>query len=265
MLDSASHSRSLPRQVTPDMLWVPEPNQQSLRSPQDNLSRVARWVEAVSTRNPPDSPSTHEAKHAIEEPSKSSEIPSRGSSAPAARYHALHGPLVFRSIKEAQQTAQNPSSSDPRKPDGASDPGINQDGSFGSGGLKPSSMKKPAMLQRFADLFVCSPGLGRQHRQQQNKQLTKVPQTTRDGDFISIDSAGMLFTSSMGKETEEEIQSLFYDGDHIPRKGSVTAIQCGAITENQVDDGERSLNRQKVRNARLFCGDKNHFRHRICS
>ncbi len=278
--DSASHSRSLPRHVTPEMLWpqrhpnVPAP---------DNLSRVARWVESVSTQSPDP---THQqptaipcCKHPVRQSShckncgqssmsfetpKSPELVGRGSSAPAARYRAHHGPLVFRSIEETQQQASPNPPSDPRKPDGASDPGIHRDRSFGSEGPKTSPMRKP-VLRRFADLFVCSPGTSRHSTRQHHQIQQTAPQAPvskmcvpffggkgppssqhqQDGDLLSIDSAGMLFTS-LSKEGEEEVQSLFCDVEQqTARQGASGGEKLPA--EKHCDDGPASRLRIKVR------------------
>lgn len=264
--DSASHSRSLPRQVTPEMLCTTQHHAIGLAV--DSLSRVARWVESVSA--PEQSPPVMSrgcSKHPLQRSpicktcnrttstvnanTKSAEPTGRGSSAPAARFPSHHGAMVFHTIGEGQQPQSTSTNAppDPRKPDGASDPGLHRDRSFGSvsgldtiaEGLKTSPLRKP-VLKRFADLFVCSPTANRRRQQhsphhQQSGQTSKmcVPffggvsagssgagkrETGPEGDLLSIDSVGMLFTSmSKGSSVVgDEILSL--ESEKTGQKGS---------------------------------------------
>uniref|UniRef100_A0A5K3EGU6 Kinesin motor domain-containing protein n=1 Tax=Mesocestoides corti TaxID=53468 RepID=A0A5K3EGU6_MESCO len=243
--DPTTHSRSLPRHATADMLWPAQSHQAGPTL--DNLSRVARWVESVSTPEPAllppsigcskhphfQSPLCKNCNKGISHGStKSPEVSGRGSSAPAARHRSRRGPVVFHSTEDTQMQQPHPTvniSSDPRKPDGASDPGLNRDRSFGSvsgldtitEGFKFSPLRKP-VLKRFADLFVCSPSTNRhrqQYAQQQSGQVSKMcaplfggsgkPQASEE-DSISIDSAGMLFTS-LSKGGRDE--SLFLESE----------------------------------------------------
>ncbi|KAM3172883.1 hypothetical protein ACTXT7_013637 [Hymenolepis weldensis] len=262
--DSASHSRSLPRHVTPEMLWATQ--RHPVDPAPDNLSRVARWVESVSTpeQNPnvmPKGCSKHPLQHSLlckscnkttlaPNPPKSPEISVRVNSAPAARFRSHRGPMAIHTIEESQQTqpASIKTPLDPRKPDGASDPGIHRDRSFGSisglntkeEGLKTSPMRKP-VLKRFADLFVCSPSANRrrQHsspRHQQAQHVSKmcVPffggvsaesgtseleTGPHEGD-LSIDSVGMLFTSMSKGSGPVGDESLFFKSEKTGRAES---------------------------------------------
>eukprot|EP00108_Taenia_solium_P011978 TsM_000910800 transcript=TsM_000910800 gene=TsM_000910800 len=279
--DSVSHSHSLPRHVTTEVLWTTQTHQVSPAV--DNLSRVARWVESVSTsEHTTPALSKGCSKHPLQRSPlckscskgvtyssapKSPEITGRGSSAPAARFRAHHGTMVFQAIEENQpQPTANPPS-DSRKPDGASDPGLHRDHSFGSvsgldtitEGLKASPLRKP-VLKRFADLFVCSPSSNRrrqQHasQQQQSASVNKIctpffggvgssggsgREVATEGDLLSIDSAGMLFTSlSKGRGGEE---SLFLESEQTSRTAN-SGNQQG--TEKSCEEGQQGRLRIK--------------------
>ncbi|EUB60953.1 kinesin family member 26 [Echinococcus granulosus] len=274
--DSVSHSHSLPRHVTTEILWTTQNHQ--VNPAVDNLSRVARWVESVSTsEHTPPALSKGCSKHPLQcsplckscskgvtysSAPKSPEITGRGSSAPAARFRAHHGTMVYQAIEENQpQSITNPPS-DSRKPDGASDPGLHRDRSFGSvsgldtitEGLKASPLRKP-VLKRFADLFVCSPGTNRRRQQQQSASVSKMctlffggvgssggseRELAAEGDLLSIDSAGMLFTSqSKGRGGEE---SSFLESEQTGRIASGGSQQG---TEKHYEEGQQSRLRIK--------------------
>ncbi|VDM35349.1 unnamed protein product [Hydatigera taeniaeformis] len=275
--DSVSHSHSLPRHVTTEVLWTTQNHQVSPAV--DNLSRVARWVESVSTsEHSPPALSKGCSKHPLQSSplckscskgvtcssaSKSPEVTGRGSSAPAARFRAQHGAMMFQAIDENQSQSIAKPPSDSRKPDGASDPGLHRDQSFGSvsgldtitEGLKASPLRKP-VLKRFADLFVCSPSSNRRRQQQSSQQqASKIctpffggvgssggseREVIAEGDLLSINSAGMLFTSlSKGRGGEE---SLFLEAEQTGRTAS-NMNQQGA--EKYCDEGQQGRLRLK--------------------
>ncbi|VDO04387.1 unnamed protein product [Rodentolepis nana] len=291
--DSASHSQSLPRHVPPEMLWTTQHH--PVGPAPDNLSRVAQWVESVST-----SEQNHHAipkgcpKHSLQSsplckscnktsptsnPPESPEIPVRVNSAPAARFRSHHGARAIHTIEECQKPNLNSTKapSDPRKPDGASDPGIHRDRSFSSisgvntnaEGPKTSPLRKP-VLKRFADLFVCSPSVNRRrqhsgsHHQQPQQQPSghvskmcvpffggvsaesgtgELEAGPNEGD-LTIDSVGMLFTSmSKGSETAGD-ESLFLEPEKIRRTAS-SGNQQSAEKLNE----ETQLGRLRIKEA----------------
>ncbi|KAM7536142.1 hypothetical protein Aperf_G00000101339 [Anoplocephala perfoliata] len=267
--DSASHSRSLPRQVTPDMLSTTQHH--PIGPAADDLSRVARWVESVSA--PDQSPpviSNGCSKHPLQcspickncnrtaytaNLPKSPEITGRGSSAPAARFRPHHEAVVLHTIEDSQQPQSTSTNapSDPHKPDGASDPGVHGERSFGSvsgldtitEGLKTSPLRKP-VLKRFVDLFVCSPAANRRRQQcsphveqpqhQQSGHVSKMcapffggvstesgvgeGEAGPEGDILSIDSVGMLFTSMSKGSGAVGDERLFLESEKTGRRGS---------------------------------------------
>ena len=174
---------------------------------------------------------------------------------------------MVHSVGETQPQTPSNVPPDPRKPDGASDPGLHRDRSFGSvsglntisEGLKSSPLRKP-VLKRFADLFVCSPSANRRRQQQGSQQqhqqspISKmcVPLfgSTADGkevgpeeDLISVDSAGMLFTSLSKESGEGKEESLFLESKQTARTQSIGNEQS---VEKRCDEGLQANLRIKV-------------------
>ncbi|VUZ39315.1 unnamed protein product, partial [Hymenolepis diminuta] len=182
--------------------------------------------------------------------------------------------MAIHTIEESQQTqpASVKAPLDSRKPDGASDPGIHRDRSFGSisglntneEGLKTSPMRKP-VLKRFADLFVCSPSANRRrqhsslhHQQAQHVSKMCVPffggvsaesgtseleNEPHEGD-LSIDSVGMLFTSMSKGSGPAGDESLFLKSEKTGR-----AESGGNHRNTEKHSEETQLGRLRIKEA----------------